>query len=97
MEVREAVAAAKTYLAQVFDGEEIEDLRLEEVEYDDSRGRWLVTLGFLRSVPSAGRAGPLSRNMQKLLANKSREYKVVTVDDERGAVSIKNREGLPVS
>lgn len=96
MNVKEAVAAAKSYLAQVFDEEDIEDLRLEEVVFQPNVG-WLITLGFLRSAPLSGKPiSAIPKNMQKLLSQKPREYKVVTVDEVRGATSIRNREGLPV-
>lgn len=48
MDVKEAVARAKTYVAQAFDGEGLRDLGLEEIRFDDHTDAWLITLGFSR-------------------------------------------------
>jgi hypothetical protein len=46
MDVKEAVALAKQSTRELFRDEQIVDLGLEEVEFDDSTGNWLITLGF---------------------------------------------------
>ena len=48
MQVKEAVANAKQYLADLFREEGLSDLGLEEVEFDESTDSWCVTLGFSR-------------------------------------------------
>jgi len=48
MDVKEAVALAKKYVGEVFAGEPISDVGLEEVEFDDVAGIWAVTIGFSR-------------------------------------------------
>jgi hypothetical protein len=45
---QEAVSRAKNYLLELAPGELIEDLRLEEVEFEESKNLWLITLGFFR-------------------------------------------------
>jgi hypothetical protein len=47
MEVKEAVKIAKAYLADLFEGERIKNLGLEEVEYDEFTQSWGITLGSL--------------------------------------------------
>lgn len=48
MEVRAAVSRARDELQHIFADEKMENLGLEEVEYDDSSKTWAVTLGFSR-------------------------------------------------
>ncbi len=48
MDVKAAVKIAKTKVADLFADEEIADIGLEEVEFDDSVGMWIVTIGFSR-------------------------------------------------
>ena len=48
MEVKEAVALGKQSIHEVFAEEPMIDLGLEEVEFDDSFGAWLITFAFSR-------------------------------------------------
>ena len=50
MDVKAAVIMAKDHVADVFLGEDIRNVGLEEVEFDDSLGRWIVTIGFLPAM-----------------------------------------------
>lgn len=86
MDVREAVALAKRYVGEVFADEPISDLGLEEVEFDDSSGTWLVTIGFWRQWQNpSGLAGSL--------LPRKRDYKVVRISDsDKRMISVKNRE-----
>lgn len=88
MDVRAAVSRAKDELQHIFADEKMENLGLEEVEYDDAAKTWAVTLGFSRrwSVPE----GVLAALGPRL---GPREYKVVRISDTTGQlVSVKNRE-----
>ena len=89
MDVKEAVAAAKKYIAELFAQENITRLGLEEVEFDEQEGEWRVTVGFSRpwDAPSA-----LLSITQQL--NSPRSYKVVRISDAGAALSVKNREGV---
>ncbi len=48
MDVKEAIAAAKTYLMDIYPEEEVTNLGLEEVEHIVPAGVWAVTLSFSR-------------------------------------------------
>ena len=90
MEVRAAVSRARDELQHIFADEKMENLGLEEVEYDNSSKTWAVTLGFSRrwSTPE----GVLAALGPRL---GEREYKVVRISDTTGQlVSIKNRETI---
>ncbi len=91
MNVKDAIAAAKAYLTDIYADEHLSNLGLEEAEYDDAAERWMITLGFSRpwNIP---------RNAaQKLLAELGtevpgrRSYKVVTVTKNGDVTSMKSR------
>ena len=87
MNVREAVAAGKAFLQEIFADEKIENIGLEEVEYDDSSKTWAITLGFSTCWPNP--EGPLATLGPRL---GQREYKVVRFSDTNGLlISIKTR------
>ena len=92
MEVKEAVALAKQYLRDVFSEEKIDNLGLEEVEFDDAQHVWSITLGFSR---------PWDYNDVRHTVAASlgvpgrREYKIVRIDDRnKRTLAIKNRESV---
>jgi hypothetical protein len=90
MEVKEAVALAKQSISEVFAEEPMIDLGLEEVEFDDSSGAWLITFGFSRPWDDIKIANPFAAIGG---VKKKREYKVVRVSDgDKKMLSVKNRE-----
>ena len=89
MDVKEAVALARLYLQEVFAEEKIENLGLEEVEYDDIQHLWSITLGFSRPWDNSDRGAVATM----LGTPKKREYKIVKIDGkDKKAIAIKNRE-----
>lgn len=81
MEVKEAVRTAKTYLEDLFAEEAIQDLGLEEIEFEDT-DVWKITLGFSR---------PWERSIFDT-PKAARAYKVVAIDDGTGRIlSVKER------
>ncbi len=92
MDVKEAVKAAKVYAAPLFEGE---DLRLEEVWFDEEENQWCVTIGLLRSEPPS--------KLDFVFDSKPKpyfrmHYKTVRIDDEDGKiVSLRNHEKMPVA
>lgn len=83
--IKEAVSLAKSYVEDLFSGEGIAEIGLEEVEFDDASRTWRVTVGFSRpSVPSRW-AGGMIRPLE-------RSYKVVTMSDTtKQIVGVKDR------
>ena len=89
MDVKEAVAVAKTYLTQLYLGEEISDVGLEEVEFDETDDQWSVTIGFARPWD---RQSPLAQALSPAGRAAARSYKVLRIDDGTGEVkSLKDR------
>lgn len=73
LELKEAVGIAKAFVVEVFKGEAINGIGLDEVTHDDKLGRWLVTIGFYRTDDG--------NNLLNLTAPKYRHYKRVVIDD----------------
>lgn len=80
MDVKEAVAKAKTYVAEAFAGESLRDLGLEEIRFEDESDAWLITLGFSRSWdPPKIVTNRLGRDLDL-----NRTYKTVRIADPDG-------------
>ena len=48
MDVKEAVQTARKYLVDIFADDNIKDVGLEEIDFDDGTNVWKVTIGFSR-------------------------------------------------
>lgn len=94
MDVKEAIATAKSYVEDIYSsgGESISNLGLEEVEYDPAAERWLVTLAFSRpwSTPKT-RAAEVLESLGAAAAAQRRSYKVLTVEDGGRVLSMKSK------
>lgn len=88
---KEAVAAAKAYVSDIYADEGIAHLGLEEIEHEDEAGRWLVTVSFSRpwNTPRTRAQEVLERvgAVQSL----QRAFKVVTLADDGTVLSMKTR------
>jgi hypothetical protein len=88
MNVRDAVHKAREHLAGLLADEQITDLRFEEVEYDDVRHDWIVTIGFVRPRPNVSQM-----QLPEIIRPRDATYKVVRVKDPSGdLVSVRNRD-----
>ena len=86
MDVKEAVQAARTHISDLFDGEGITNVGLEEVEFDMGGEAWNITIGFSRVWERQGELGA------RLGLKAARSYKVVRIDNESGAIrSVRDR------
>ncbi len=90
MQVKEAIVLAKQYIQDVFADEKIDNVGLEEVEFDDKLGIWSVTIGFSRPWEDA--SGTFSAKLAGFVPRR-RDYKVVRIADmDKKMVSVKNRD-----
>ncbi len=91
MEAKEAIAAAKAYLIDLYADEVVTNLGLEEVEYDADGKRWMVTLAFSRpwNTPRT-RAQEVLENLGGISSLK-RSYKVIAITEDGTVLSMKNR------
>ncbi len=89
MDVKEAVKTAKQYVNDLFAAEGIEYVGLEEVDFDDEKRVWEVTIGFSRTwkqgftvaMKADGRGG--------------RSFKIVRIHDISGRVVSLTHRTLP--
>ena len=78
MDVVQAVRAAREYLNAVYVDENIQDIGLEEVVFDERLEQWKITLGFSRAW------GPVGFIFTPV--EKKRSYKIISIDDRNGEV-----------
>ena len=76
MEVKDAVQLAKDYVADLFEAEQITDVGLEEIVFDEKSDSWNVTIGFSRPWDQKG---PLVAALAE--RRPARSYKVVRIHD----------------
>ncbi len=89
MKVEEAITRAKAFVREVFANEEVSQIRLEEVEFDDNDNAWLVTIGLMRPIITKQEHMPSYLSQAPL----KRTYKVVKIADDGGAIpSVKIRQ-----
>lgn len=91
MELKEAIHKTKEYVSELFAGEEISNLGLEEFNYHKKHGFWEITVGFSRPWNT-----PRSRAQELLdkigsIPSIKRSYKVVTLSNDGELVSIRDR------
>jgi hypothetical protein len=85
MDVKAAVKIAKSYVSDLFSEEQIRNVGLEEVEFDETSKEWLVTVGFARSWDE--RSG-----LEKAMIGVHRSYKVIRLSNVDGhVISVKDR------
>ena len=90
MGVKEAVSRAKHYVADLFEGENLTNLGLEEVERDTNAGVWRVTVGFSKPWNTA-------RNAFTAISGEpiaKRAYRVVTINNDGEVTSVKRRNTI---
>jgi len=83
MEVKQAVALAKSYFADVFAEEQIADLGLEEVQYDEPKDEWIITIGFNRNW---SKEKEMAKAWLGPALRRERIYKTVHIADADGKV-----------
>ncbi len=97
MEVKEAIAATKAYVSDIYADENVSNIGLEEVMHDDARDQWKITVGFSRPWPA-----PRTRTLEILeglgAASASRQsYKTLLPSSDGRVLSMVNREGVDVA
>ena len=88
MDVKQAVQAAKSHVAEIFVDESIANIGLEEVEFDELDKVWAITIGFSRPWDHSG---GVFRALDG--TPRPRTFKIVRIKDESGRVqSVKHRD-----
>ncbi len=78
--LKDAVNCAKSYVAELYQGEQVTDLMLEEIRLSSDEGVWHVTIGFTPPWVLRG------LNSKFSVRPHDRVYKVVNVDSGTGEV-----------
>ena len=81
MDAREAVQTAKQYITDLFEGEPLINVGLEEVVYEDESDEWEITISFSRDW---NRTSPFFPSKDE--TSQQRYYKRITIDDETSEV-----------
>lgn len=84
MRVAEAVKVAKEHIAELFEGESISDIELEEVVIDETKDILKITISFARP-------GLIDLFSTAKRSNENRSYKVVHVGKDGKAGSVFDR------
>ena len=91
MDVKQAVQKAKAYVLDLLADEQVMNLGLEEVEFDEADSAWSVTVGFSRPWNT-------TKNAFATLAGEpsaKRAYRVVRIRDNDGEVLSFKRRDIP--
>ena len=86
MDVKEASGKAKEYVADLFDGEGISNVGLEEIEFDELSSHWKITIGFSRPWDTKN---VLTAELSERRLERS--YKIVRIDDHGHVKSVTDR------
>lgn len=94
MNARQAIDAAKAYVADVFAGEGVVNIGLEELRFRDYENVWEVTIGFTRPWDKSREDGTVRRGILSQLTPLPTEngrplprtFKLVEIRDEDGTV-----------
>ena len=78
MNVKEAVKLAFDNVQELYQAEQLTDLGLEEVEYNEAAASWLITVGFSRPWDKANDAFAAISGGSRM---KPRSFKVVKIKD----------------
>lgn len=88
MDVKGAVGLAKQHIAHLFEEEELSNVGLEEVEWDEEHQEWIVTIGFSRPWDQP-------KNSLATLASSiypRRTFKIVRISaQDQRVISVKNK------
>ena len=91
MDVKEAVRLAKKHIIEIFEDDDISNVGLEEVEFNEQSSVWKITVSFHRPT---GLLSPLEFVAPGLSQGTSarRACKIVNIKDRTGKVlSVKHR------
>jgi hypothetical protein len=92
IDVKEAIRAAKTEVAELLEGEAYQALGLEEVKYDERDNVWLITLGWnrpwdveKRHSQASGLSATIAGIVPTTTTRQLRTFKKIKIDGKTGA------------
>ncbi len=94
IDVKQAAKAAAEYFVDLYADQQFSDILLEEVEYDEAGGAWLITIGYspprtiweetVEEVKIKNPLSPLSDLPSTF--TRERKYKIFKIDTKTGKV-----------
>ncbi len=90
MKVKEAVKTAINHIQDLFESENLSNLGLEEVQFDDAKNQWVITVGFSRPWNYPSQLSSLATLGNKI--QPKRDFKIVRVNSQGDVIEVKNRE-----
>ncbi len=93
MDVKKAVRAAKSYVADLYEDEPIIHLGIEEVVFDELKNSWLVTVGFYR--PWNKKPKSISELLSEPDKALTRSFKQVQINDNTGDIMSMTHRVIP--
>jgi hypothetical protein len=91
MNAIEAVRLAKHHVLDLFAEEDIKNIGLEEVEFNELDNEWSITIGFSRPWDEPNTL--LGSALASQMGTPKRSYKVVLISNsDARVISVKNRE-----
>lgn len=97
MQMKDAVVSAKRHIRELYADEDIDEIGLEEIEFDEASKVWDVTIGFRRPWRRESTnevVSPLQSALPRIFSERYRErwYKLVQLADSDGKLlSVKDR------
>ena len=93
MDVKEAIAKAKAYVQDVYSGEDMADLELEETEYSPREGTWRIAVSFSRPKVPLAAAQPSGSSAIDMWVSggRKRVHKVVFLASDGMVTAMKDR------
>ena len=89
MDAKEAIAAAKRYVNEIYADEQVTNLGLEEIEHVLAAGNWVITLGFSPALEHSADTSTRSCKYSGAVSSLKRSYKVITMSDDGTVLSMK--------
>ena len=85
IDVKQAVKIAREQAQQLFEDDKFFNFALEEVEFDDTKDQWLITLGFDTPHVITRKTGPsLFPTTEE---ERKRVYKIFSIDAHSGSLT----------
>lgn len=85
LQFKDAINKSFQYLAEMYEGEELPNKLLEEIEYDESADVWKIVIGFDSNRVTTTTAGNALLGSGSTIKKKERNYKQIRLKGADGS------------